>query len=143
MSVQQPYIAWDEKSSTGVPILDEQHRSIVGIINTLHYFVERGQVEEVLRPTLEAMLQHTVLHFRTEEMLLADARYPGLAQHARKHKRLLGDIRQVCGEAAVSKDARPVLAFLRAWWLNHIVEEDRKYVPYVSGRKPRRRKPSS
>jgi hemerythrin-like metal-binding protein len=132
------YIEWDDKDATGVPVLDEQHRGILAIVNTLHFFVERKRTPEVLASTLEALVELSQIHFRTEELLLAEAGYAELARHAARHRQLLEDIRMVSQEARRGGDPRPVLGFLRAWWLNHIREEDLQYVPCLKERKKER-----
>lgn len=129
------YIEWDAKNATGVPVIDEQHRGVIAILNTLHFFIERKRSQEVFASTLEALVQHSQVHFRTEELLLAEAGYAELERHAAKHRQLFEDLRMVSQEAMRGNDPRPVLAFLRSWWLNHIREEDLKYVPCLKGRK--------
>lgn len=132
MSASEPlYIEWDERDRTGVPLLDEQHRGIVAMLNTLHFFIGRQRTHEALATTLDAVVHHARIHFKTEEMLLAEAGYPELERHAAKHRQLFEDIRLVSQEATKGNDPMPVLAFLRAWWLNHIREDDLRYVPYL------------
>jgi hemerythrin len=138
MTRDQLYIEWDAKDATGVPVIDEQHRGIVAILNTLHFFIERKRTHEVLASTLDALVQHAQIHFKTEELLLAEADYPELERHAAKHRQLFEDIRLVSQEATRGNDPRPVLSFLRSWWLNHIREDDFKYVPYLKRGKNKR-----
>lgn len=132
------YIEWDEALSTGVPLLDEQHRSIVAILNTMQFFIERKRTHEMLIGTLDGLVQHAAIHFKTEETLLAESGYPELERHAAKHRQLFQDLQLVAREATKGNDPRPVLAFLASWWLNHIREDDLRYVPTLTGRKKRR-----
>ncbi|MBI5639186.1 MAG: chemotaxis protein, partial [Nitrospirae bacterium] len=69
------YIIWSDKSNLGIPIIDEQHRGIVSIINTFHYFVQQGHGPETLRPTLSMIERFSELHFETEEALMTEADY--------------------------------------------------------------------
>ena len=55
---QDLYIIWNDKNNTGVPIIDEQHKCIVGIINSLHYFIREGLGKEAVRHTLNILEQY-------------------------------------------------------------------------------------
>jgi hemerythrin len=61
------YIVWNEYNNLGIAVIDEQHRGIVAIINSLHYFIQEGQGEDVLVPTLGMLEHYTRIHFLTEE----------------------------------------------------------------------------
>ncbi len=67
------YIVWTEKNKVGIPIIDEQHRGIISTINSLHYFIQTGQGEQIIRPTLIMLEQYVDIHFKTEEALMWEA----------------------------------------------------------------------
>jgi len=46
------YIVWSDNNSVGIPIIDEQHRGIISTINSLHFFIQAGHGDEILKPTL-------------------------------------------------------------------------------------------
>jgi hemerythrin-like metal-binding protein len=125
------YIIWNESNNVGIPILDEQHRGIVSIINSFYYFVQTGHGEEAIKPTL-AMLEHyTRVHFITEEALMRDAGYPDIDGHIVLHKKLTARTEAIVRAAGKSLDTDTTLEFLKQWWLGHIKTEDRKYMPFV------------
>lgn len=127
------YIVWHDDNSLGVPIIDEQHRGIISSINSLHYFIQTGRADEILKPTLSMLNYYTKVHFSTEETLMAEAEYPALDEHFRLHKELIKKMENVSREAALYyKDANILLEFLREWWLDHINKEDRKYAPFLT-----------
>jgi len=128
------YIAWNDSYCIGIPIIDEQHRSIVSIINSIHYFVEKHRELDVLESIINMMLQYTVIHFTTEEAMLKEAGYPSIEEHIQLHKQLIKQLKAVSQEATQDCDVEPLLKLLKAWWLNHINHEDRKYVPFVTGK---------
>jgi len=125
------YIVWKESNNTGIPIIDEQHRGIISTINSLHYFIQNGDSEKILQPTLVTLKQYTLIHFKTEEAIIAKAGYPDLEEHCALHQGLAEKTDHVYQEAITNKDHKLVLSFLRDWWLNHIVRIDSKYVPFV------------
>ena len=132
---QELYIAWNDNNFLGIPIIDEQHRSIVAIINTLHYFVEKHMELEVLTPIINTIYQYTIIHFKTEEMMLKEADYLSIDDHILLHKHLINEMKSVADESTQERDVEPLLKFLKAWWLNHINREDRKYVSFITSQK--------
>lgn len=125
MAMRALYIVWNEEQNLGVPILDEQHRGIVATINSFHYFLVEGHGDKALDPTLRMLEQYTRLHFQTEENLMREAKYPGLAAHMAQHQALIRRMAAVAANKA--KAPQEVLEFLKDWWIGHIAREDRKY----------------
>ncbi|MCK5148330.1 hemerythrin family protein [bacterium] len=125
------YIIWSDKNKLDIPIIDEQHRGIISTINSLHYFIQIGHGAEILTPTLTMLAQYTKIHFKTEEALLAKAKYPAIEEHCALHKTLIEKIEKLSIEVSRDRDAGRVLIFLREWWLNHINKEDSKYVLFI------------
>lgn len=128
------YIAWNDSNCIGIPIIDEQHRSIVSIINSIHYFIEKHRELDVLESVIDMMVQYTVIHFTTEEAMLKEAGYSAIEEHALLHEQLIRQLKAVSYEATEDCDVGPLLKLLKAWWLSHINHEDRKYVPFMAGK---------
>jgi hemerythrin-like metal-binding protein len=59
--------------------------------------------------------------------------YPKLDHHEQQHKYFESQISEFENEYAggTGRIAASVFAFLRDWFLEHILEQDKKYVPYV------------
>ncbi len=125
------YIVWKDVNGTGVPIIDEQHRGIVSTINSFYYFYQEGHSSEAMLPTIKMLEQYVTIHFKTEEELMKKVGYPGLEEHMKLHKTLAAKTNEIARELNASGDAGMILKFLRAWWLNHINIEDKKYAPYM------------
>lgn len=130
------YIVWTEKNEIGIPVIDEQHRGIISIINSLHYFIQNGHNEEIIKPTMIMLVQYTIVHFRTEEALMKKAGYPTLDKHMAMHKILTEKTKELTIEVHMTKDSDKILQFLKRWWLTHINNEDRKYIPFLKRLNP-------
>lgn len=128
---QSLYIVWIPDNELGIPILDEQHRGIVSIINSFYYCMKKGRENEVMEPTLEMLLQYTIVHFRMEQRLMAEAGYPALQEHILLHEKLVEKTERIVRESPQERDADQALRFLKEWWLGHINTEDREYAPYL------------
>jgi hemerythrin-like metal-binding protein len=125
------YIIWTRKNEIGIPVIDEQHRGIISIINSLHYFIQNCHSEKIIKPTMIMLVQYTIVHFQTEEALMKEAGYPALDKHMAMHKILAEKTRELTIEVHKTKDSDKILQFLKRWWLTHINNEDRKYIPYL------------
>ena len=120
------YIVWSDRNKIGVSIIDEQHRVIVAVINSLHYFLQSGQGYEAIGPTLNMLEQYIEIHFQTEEAIMAEANCSDLEEHIEIHNELREKTRNIVSDANLGTDPDMVLKFLREWWLGHINKEDRK-----------------
>lgn len=125
------FIVWNEKNNLNVPILDEQHRGIVSIINSLHYSVKQGKGFSALLPTIIMMEQYSIIHFEAEQFLLEKYEYPDSKNHFLLHARLRENLREIKTQSFMSKDTAAVIDFLKSWWINHINMEDKKHAKWM------------
>ena len=125
------YIVWHDDNNLDIAIIDEQHRAIVSIINSLHYFMLTGHGNEIIKPTTVMLAQYENIHFQTEEAIMAEASYPAFEEHVALHKALQRKIKELSIDANMNKDSMIIFKFLKEWWLDHVNKEDRKYAPYV------------
>lgn len=128
------YIVWSDVYCTGIPIIDEQHRTIVSVINSLYYFIENDHGMEIIVPAFNMMVEYSHIHFKTEEALLRAAGYPALSAHIELHRHFLENLKDSAHQAIVEHDGMQLLKILKDWWLHHINQEDRRYVPFMTGK---------
>ena len=126
------FIVWNAKSDTGVALIDEQHKGIVSIINTFYHFMGQGMDNKILYACIsDTIKNYSRVHFITEESFLEAAGYPDIEQHKKLHRNLSLKIEQIEHEGIRANDAKPLLEFLKQWWLEHINEKDRGYAQYL------------
>jgi len=70
-----PKITWSEKLETGIASIDEQHRQIVDLINTLQENIGRGELT-LAAQTLQTLIEHKMAHCEHEEALLRHSGFP-------------------------------------------------------------------
>lgn len=128
------YIQWKKEDEIGIPIIDEQHRTIVGTINSLFFFIQMGRGLAALRPTLSALDQYTKIHFESEEGLLKHIGYPDIDAHILLHRKLVREMSNVVQESISQGDPTIVMTFLKGWWMGHINQEDREYATYLASK---------
>jgi len=122
--VHNVFIVWKPEYDLGIPIIDEQHRGIVTIINSLHYGKQNSYIKNILVPTIGMLRSYADIHFQTEEHFLETINYPDIANHRLLHQEYTSKLAGIERESSVDKDTRQLMGFLKKWWLGHICEED-------------------
>lgn len=125
-------ILWGDALKLGIPSVDEQHRELVELLNRLAALSGSDVGAEARDDMLELLghiYQHTVVHFRHEEELMAAINYLDLAAHRDEHHMLLAELRSFVhqienGDTVL--DAKSIHA-LRDWLVVHISSSDRPF----------------
>jgi len=125
---------WNELLSVGVAEFDAQHKKLVGMINTLHDAMAKGQGREVLKPILDGLMDYTQTHFAAEERRMQQCGYPAYLQHKVQHDALMRKVNDLkkrfeAGQGTLTVE---ILNFLKDWLVNHIQGTDKKYAPFLS-----------
>lgn len=125
------FLRWSEENETGISVIDEQHRAIMGIINSFYFHRNDKDIERFLVPTAETMKAFGLTHFRTEEDLMRASGYPGYEEHAAEHQRLREELWAIERESRQSGDAMGFLLHLKDYWQKHVEGADREYVEHL------------
>jgi hemerythrin len=126
------YIVWNDIHKIDIPIIDEQHRGIVSIINSLHHMIRQGMGFQALLPTIIIMEQYSIIHFESEQMLLKKYEYPDYDNHFMLHAELRENLKAIKAQTFMNKDTAAVINFLKNWWIHHTNVEDKKYKIWFS-----------
>ncbi len=127
------YMEWTDELSVGIQEIDEQHQILVNLINMLYEaIIKRTDAKEV-ETILAELLQYTVIHFSVEESLMRIFDYPNYEDHKKTHQKLTSQVIELQNkfkntQVSISVE---VLHFLRHWLADHIMGDDKKYVPYL------------
>jgi len=124
------YIIWKPEYDLGIPIIDEQHRGIVTIINSLHYGTQNSNIKNILNPIIGMLRCYADIHFQTEEYFLETVKYPYAANHRLLHREYTSKLAGIERECSSDKDPHLLMGFLKKWWLGHICEEDMLFKHY-------------
>jgi methyl-accepting chemotaxis protein len=129
----KPLIVWDETIATGIGIIDEQHKELVGLINRLNGAMQQGTGKAVVGEILDELGRYATFHFSQEESLFDKYGYPEAEEHKAVHRKLLGEATEFIerfqsGQTAMSRD---LFFFLKDWLTNHIKGVDHRYVPFL------------
>lgn len=134
--------AIDPKYSIGIDEMDAQHARWLELIDRFHAAAkdhlgdDRGLA--AARKALDALLDYTDSHFRSEEAFLAAHGYPGLAEHRAQHRELRRHVEALREELRQHRGSTPVKLNLLAtiWLMEHIHQHDKEYARYLKKRGP-------
>jgi hemerythrin len=125
-------IRWDDGLMTGDYAVDRQHRAIHSLFNELEGAEDDHRT---LQRALEALAEHVLVHFSTEEDLMRRSGFPTNLEriHKHEHRLFLNGIR---AEILAFRDGelrsiKPLVEFLHDWLLTHVHECDRQLVAFV------------
>ncbi|SHI92905.1 hemerythrin [Malonomonas rubra DSM 5091] len=129
-------IAWKEIYQTGIVALDDEHKQLVAQIDRLFQAVRDKQGDDVLQETFEMLKDYTEKHFQHEEKLMQEYGFPGLEEHRQIHQQLRDSVDDMISRNSSDPQqlAKELLAFLRVWLLEHIVNVDKKYGVFLESR---------
>lgn len=122
--------------SVGVPVLDADHKTLIGLIYTLHRCIGDGEEYASVGSVLRALGDYVDHHFAREERMLEVCRYPSQPTHAAMHRRLstqVGEMHAAYDADPTSIKARKCLDFLNKWLIEHICSTDMDYRGWVVG----------
>lgn len=129
-------IKWRDTFETGIGQMDDQHRRLIQLINQLYGILKAKDGFDAIDAILQEMADYAKTHLRDEEKLLAEHEYPGLEPHRQVHRNYFVKMDEL--REAMNRDrqaaTQEIYLFLRQWWINHIVEEDKRYGEYLRGK---------
>ncbi|MBT3881184.1 MAG: hemerythrin family protein [Candidatus Scalindua sp.] len=123
-------IEWDEKYSLGIPIIDEDHKRLIGIINKAILSKEHNDDIEELMEVLSEMKKYVQTHFAREELYMVKFNYVEYQYHKEQHLDFVTKI-SAYENGIINADyhiASEILNYLSKWLINHVLETDKKYV---------------
>ena len=130
------FMSWKEEFETNVWEVDTQHRKLLDLLNRLFDAMKVGKGKDVLGPILKELINYTVYHFGTEERLFQQHGYPGLEKHKKEHDDLTRKALELKSafESGNQTITIEVLNFLRNWLNVHILQEDKKFGPFLNSK---------
>ena len=126
-------LIWNCASSVGVRAMDDQHGILMDTVNELRLAAVRGSGRELVSEMLDRLIEFTRMHFWSEEQLMEQTGYPGLAEHRAEHHRMLANILQAAHRLQYGDGVqlRPLLCGLHQGFLHHMETFDQKYAPWL------------
>ncbi len=149
-------IVWRDQMSVHNTIIDDEHKYLICLINTVELILTQpGEHKELLLTTLEQLLSYTQEHFSREEQLQLKIEYPHYLEHRLEHQQISEELQEIyqrlkqMSPAAVDENARKrasemdiapdiqqgssnsIVMLLRHWIIDHVLQTDAKMRRYL------------
>jgi len=127
-----PHLQWSNSISVRVDSIDAQHKKLFDITNRLIDIFEAGSGEFLT--VISELVEYTTIHFHDEQMVMMNAKFPGLAAHMVEHNKFIAKVEeflQAYGEG--QKDiGRTMIVFLRDWLFAHTSGLDMEFAQFLA-----------
>lgn len=127
---------WNENFATGIEVIDDQHKQLVSLLNTLVGHIAYQAEAPALEKVFNDLKAYTVYHFSTEEAIWHTyfSGDPWELWHKRAHADFIGKVLEIkARETAENSDVviEEIVTFLTHWLAMHIIESDRRMAKVV------------
>ena len=123
-----------ETPSFGIESLDREHAGQLGLLNDLKVAVRSGADDSVVYALLNELIEHTNLHFLSEQLLMRLHAYHAYESHFLEHKRLLLEVEQLRMQlsSGTTTQKHSLIEALHGWLLIHIHTADQRLAEYLN-----------
>lgn len=130
------YISWDSKFELGIPVIDNQHKKLVTLRNSLYNELIQTQSNITsdyklsLTTALQECVNYVKVHFKDEETILKAINYVNFNIHKKHHEEFIKELLKTSNnfDTASFSTCIHFVRFLYDWILSHIAHEDKLYV---------------
>lgn len=125
-------LLWNNSYSVGIEEIDNQHKHLISLINTLQKFILQGEARDKVGEIINEMIEYSNYHFKTEEELFRKFSYPQAEAHVLSHHYFSSKVLSFKEDYQSSKGglSMDVMHFLRNWLIQHISGEDKAYASF-------------
>jgi hemerythrin len=131
--------AWSDELTSGVDLIDLQHKDLIKRINQFVAACEIRDVSATVGLLLRFLYIYMDDHFASEESMMQSSQYPEYDRHLAQHdylRRELEDIKNLLAETGPSPTvAERSRKLLVDWFRNHILNTDKALANFLLGRK--------
>ena len=129
------YVRWSSSYSTGIKLIDDQHKDLLLFVNNLCNDVTVIEVDEhdaYFRLAIGHMVSYIKKHFAAEEQIMVATQFPGYYSHKRTHESfILTVVKSVKDyEAGKRMVLNNLINFLKNWVFAHIAIMDVQYIDH-------------
>ena len=125
---------WSDDYSVGIQAVDEQHRTLIGLINQLHLAIVEHRGKATACEVLDRVTEYTREHFMLEERLMQLSNYPDYEAHRQQHRAMIDQVQLL--RHRFYDESQPIafdlLYLLKKWLIGHINESDMRFGAYFA-----------
>lgn len=122
--------------SFGIASMDQEHAGQLSLLNDLKAAVRSGADDRLVYALLNELVEHTNLHFLSEQLAMRLHAYEAYESHFLEHERLLAEVQNLKSSlaAGTATDKHRLIEALRSWLVVHIQTADKTLAEYLSTR---------
>ena len=122
--------------SYGIALMDREHAGQLNLFNDLKAAVRGGAPDALVYTLLNELVEHTNLHFLSEQLAMKLHAYESYESHFLEHERLLVEVQNLKRSLATgtTMDKQGLIEALRSWLLVHIQTADKTLAEYLNTR---------
>ena len=121
--------AWYKKYSVNNEELDNHHKNLFDIFNSLFDNCTKAENVNCVAPIIVELIKYSNYHFSAEEKYMADIGYKGIDAHKQLHRYFTEKVIEM--QQVENKNdydlTKEIIVFLGNWLLQHVIVEDKKY----------------
>ena len=116
--------------------MDREHAGQLTLFNDLKAAVRSGAPDSLVYTLLNELVEHTNLHFLSEQLAMRLHAYEACESHLLEHERLLLEVQNLKHSlaAGTAADKQNLIEALRGWLVVHIQTADKTLAEYLSTR---------
>ena len=128
----------DKNSTFDVATMDREHASQLSMFNDLKTAIRSGAHDRLVYALLDELVEHSNLHFLSEQLAMKLHAYEAYESHLLEHERLMVEIRKLKDGLATGTpaDKHSLIEALRSWLVVHIQTADQQLAEYLQTRAP-------
>ena len=117
-----------------VASMDREHVGQISLFNDLKAAVRGGADDSLVYALLNELVEHTNLHFLSEQLAMKLHAYEAYESHLLEHERLTIEVHNLKRNFATASetDKHRLIEALRGWLIVHIQTADRHLAEYLS-----------
>lgn len=128
-------VQWSDSYRIGLEEVDEQHRTLIDLMNDLWAIIAANAPLQDSRALLLRLERYTAEHFSSEEAMMEAIAYPKYEVHKQAHEQFIGRLQaELARHDSGQKLSLDMLNFLRDWLVNHILVNDKEYAAFYADR---------
>ena len=119
-----------------VASMDREHAGQLKLFNDLKAAIRSGAPDSLIYTLLDQLVEHTNLHFLSEQLAMKLQAYDAYESHLLEHQRLTAELqklKQSFGSVTPS-DRQGLIEALRAWMVVHIQTADKALAEHLNMR---------
>ena len=125
-------LSWDEKYLIGHEKIDSEHMLFFDLMKSIERHFREGGDKKIISGLLDELRRYADFHFCSEENIMYEIGYSGLADQRTMHRNLLTDLDILINQYKEDDIAPPlIIGFLFNWFLGHSSVEDRKIQKFI------------